>query len=191
MRYEFKPLHYLIYCLKKVESHCYDLASTSDTNFEDQVARLPKIKVESFLYLAPLQLYHTQKPYRSRLPHGSSMRRTNIVERGYPVEVRDIRGHENLFALDKSGFEFIPLPTKTSNWTDDNVRSEYLPDLSKWMKDYFSCEKVFIYAYNVCYITASSELSSINVSKLRSNDMKQAGRGPWKPPIFRAHCGKQ
>ncbi|OCT49046.1 hypothetical protein CLCR_05125 [Cladophialophora carrionii] len=41
------------------------------------------------------------------------------------------------------------LPTEISTWTDESVRSEYLPAISAWLKEYFKCEKVFIYNYNV------------------------------------------
>jgi hypothetical protein len=106
--------------------------------------------VDSIIYLAPLELYNTQKPYFSQLPCGTQLPRTNLVERGYPAEVRNVSGKESLFKLDEVGFQFMQLPTKISDWTDESVQTEYLPDLSAWLKDYFSCEKVFIYNYNVC-----------------------------------------
>jgi hypothetical protein len=180
----------LIRCVKLAKSHYHERATNPVTDFEDQIALIPKVTVDSFLYLAPLELYRTQKPYRSRLPYGGNLRRTNIIERGYQVEVRNVRGYEHLFTLESSGFQFVPLPTTISNWTDDNVRSKYLPDLSRWLKEYFRCQEVFIYAYNVCFIAPLPDLSSINVGKLRDNDTERARKGPWKPPIFRAHCGK-
>jgi hypothetical protein len=123
--------------------------STSTADIENQITGLPKIQVDSITYLAPLKLYNTQKPYFSQLPCGTQLRRTNLVERGYPVEIRDICGKESLFKLDEAGFQFMQFPTRISNWTDESVQSEYLPDLSAWLKEYFSCEKVFIYNYNV------------------------------------------
>ena len=100
-------------------------------------------------YLAPLKLYDTQKPYLSQLPCIPQLQQTNVTERGYPVEIRDICGKESLFKLDEAGFEFMQFPTRISDWTDNIVQSEYLPDVSAWLKEYFSCEKVFIYNYNV------------------------------------------
>jgi hypothetical protein len=107
--------------------------------------------VDSFTYLAPLELYEIEKPFFSQLPCGTQLPRTNLVERSYPVEIRDICGKESLFKLDEAGFQFMQFPSKISDWTDENVQSEYLPDLSAWLKEYFGCEKVFIYNYNVYY----------------------------------------
>jgi hypothetical protein len=121
------------------------------TDIEDQITGLPKIQVDSIIYLAPLKLYDTQKPYLSKLPCGTQLRRTNVVERSYQVEIRNICGKESLFKLDEAGFQFMQFPIKISDWTDESVQSEYLPDLSAWLKEYFSCERVFIYNYNVYY----------------------------------------
>ena len=132
--------------------------SIPDGIIDSQIAPLPRIKIDSFLYLAPLKLYSFQKPYRSRLPHGSGLRRTNIIECRYQVEVRDVRGYEHLFTLDKSGFQFVQFPTTTSNWTEENVLAEYLPELPNWLKTYFGSKEVLIYAYNVCYANLLSGL---------------------------------
>jgi hypothetical protein len=70
----------------------------------------------------------------------------------YPVEIRDVCGKESLFTLDEAGFQFMQIPTKILDWTDESVQLEYLPDLSAWLKKYFSCEKVFIYSYNVNHV---------------------------------------
>lgn len=119
----------------------------------DQITGLPKIKVDSITYLAPLELYKTEKPYFSQLPCGTLLKRTNLVESDHPVEIHDISGKESLFKLDEAGFQFMQVPTGISHWTDESVQSEYLPGLSAWLKEYFSCEKVFIYNYNVYYVS--------------------------------------
>jgi hypothetical protein len=147
--------------------------------------------VDCITYLAPLKLYNTQKPYFSQLPCGTQLPRTNLVERGYPVEIRDISGKESLFKLDEAGFEFEQVPTRVSNWTDETVHSEYLPDLSAWLKAYFSCEEVFIYNYNVYYVPPFLNALLTKIGKLRTSDTKASGKGPWRSPIFRVHCGKR
>lgn len=137
----------------------------------DQITGLPKIQVDSFKYLAPLDIYKTEKPFFSQLPCGTQLPRTNLVESNHPVEIHDICGKESLFKLDEAGFQFMQVPTRISEWTDESVQAEYLPELSAWLKESFSCEEVFIYNYN-----------------LRTNDRNETGKGPWRSPIFRVHC---
>jgi hypothetical protein len=105
--------------------------------------------VDSITYLAPLKLYNTEKPYFSQLPCGTQLQRTNLVVSRHPVEIHDICGRESLFKLDEAGFQFMEFPTSILDWTDESVQSKYLPDLAAWLKEYFSCDEVFIYNYNV------------------------------------------
>jgi hypothetical protein len=109
--------------------------------------------VDSFKYLAPLELYKIEKPFFSQLPCGTQLQRTNLVESNHHVEIHDICGKESLLKLDEAGFQFMQLPTRVSEWTDESVQAEYLPELSASLKEFFSCEKVFIYNYNVCYVS--------------------------------------
>jgi hypothetical protein len=126
------------------------LSSAPTTDVSDLlVAGLPKVQGATITYLAPLELYKIQKPYFSQLPCGTTLARTNLVESDHLVEVCDIGGREDVFELDETGFQFMHLPTNISEWTDESVQSEYLPATSAWLKDYFKCEKVFIYNYNV------------------------------------------
>ncbi len=119
-------------------------------DIDDQITRLPKITVDSFKYLAPLDIYKTEKPFFSQLPCGTQLPRTNLVERNHQVEIYNISGKESLFELDEAGFQFMQVPTRVLEWTDDSVQAEYLPEISAWLKEYFSCAEVFIYNYNVC-----------------------------------------
>jgi len=118
-------------------------------DISDLGTRLPKVQGATITYLAPLELYQTQKPYFSQLPCGTTLARTNLVESDHLVEVCDIGGKEDIFELDETGFQFMHLPTNISEWTDESVQSEYFPAISAWLKEYFKCEKVFIYNYNV------------------------------------------
>jgi len=111
--------------------------------------QLPKVVPEAFNYLAPLTLYHSEKPYLSRLPFLEGLKRTNIVGQSYPVTIYNVGGREQFFHLEASGFEFLKFPVQTTTWTDDYVRSEYMPLLSSWLKDHFHCGSVLLYAYNV------------------------------------------
>ncbi|KIW78088.1 hypothetical protein Z517_07921 [Fonsecaea pedrosoi CBS 271.37] len=140
-------------------------------DISDPSTRLPKVQGATITYLAPLELYKNQKPYFSQLPCGTPLARTNLVESDHLVDIRDISGREDIFELDETGFQFMHLPTNISDWMDESVQSEYLPAISAWLKEYFKCQKVFIYNYN-----------------LRTNDTTKSGDGTWRSPIFRVHC---
>lgn len=112
--------------------------------------QLARIYPSSFNYLAPLQIYSSEKPYHSRIPFPDNVKRTNIEVQSYDITIFDIRGKENLFTLEQSGFRYLHLPTNISHWTDQIVLSEYLPFISNWLKIYFDSRRVLVYTYNVC-----------------------------------------
>ncbi|KIW17802.1 hypothetical protein PV08_04997 [Exophiala spinifera] len=123
-------------------------APTTDFSDDQVTLDLPGVQGATITYLAPLELYKTQKPYFSQLPCGTTLARTNLVESDHAVEVCEIGGREDAFDLDETGFRFMHLPTDVSEWTDESVQSQYLPVISAWLKEYFKCDKVFIYNYN-------------------------------------------
>lgn len=62
----------------------------------------------------------------------------------------NVRGHEDLFTLDKSGFEFQPMLFHMDEWNDAALQANYIPFLEQWLRNRFECERLLIYAYNVC-----------------------------------------
>lgn len=112
-------------------------------------AQLETVIPESFNYLAPIPLYRSEKPYLSRLPFCEGLKRTNIVGQSYSVEIFNVAGREEHFLLETSGFQFLRFPIPATSWTQDYVRSDYIPLLSRWLKGHFNCDEVLIYAYNV------------------------------------------
>jgi len=114
--------------------------------------KLPTVRPESFNYLAPLDLYEREKPYKCQLPatcFGES-KMSNLASRNYPgVVIANVAGHESLFSLERSGFEFVKCPIEVREWSDETVLSEYLPSLAEWLKERLGCQAVFCYAYNV------------------------------------------
>lgn len=102
------------------------------------------------MYLAPLDVYQVQKPYHSRLPFLNGLRRTNIMGKAYrDVRVYDVTGSTSSFDLDDSGFEFLKIPAGIKDWSDHQVREQYLPNMKKWLLNHFNCEAAHVYAYNV------------------------------------------
>jgi hypothetical protein len=103
----------------------------------------------AFNYLAPLSIYLHQKPYLHRLPALTGFARTNIVSRKQPVQIFEVSGHEHLFTLDSSGFEFTSFDQPIQAWTDSFVCTIYMPKMAVWLKEYLGCAEVHLYAYSV------------------------------------------
>jgi hypothetical protein len=112
--------------------------------------KLPYTIPSQFNYLAEDPLYRTTKPFHTRLPFMGEIRRSNIVAQGYSsVKIHDIRGLEDEFTLDKSGFQYCSVPANISQWTDDTVRELYLPAMESWLKDFFQVSRVHIFTTSV------------------------------------------
>jgi hypothetical protein len=111
---------------------------------------MARIEAAQFHYLAPLKRYSQEKPYLSRLPFLPIMKRTNISRLQCPLTVYNLSGHENLFTLDVSGFEFRKMPFKATLWSDRVAIDSYVPAVKSWLLDIFGGSVVYIYAFNVC-----------------------------------------
>lgn len=63
----------------------------------------------SIYYISPEKLYQTEKPYFMNVPVQDmpGLQQTNVKHTGRVVPVTDIRGHEDLFSLDKTGFQIV------------------------------------------------------------------------------------
>jgi hypothetical protein len=115
--------------------------------------KLDSVTPDAFSFLVLLDLYHTEKPYLSRLPCGTDLERTNIVTEIHAINVFDVSGNESFFTLEESGFQFAKSPIRMQQWTDSSVCSEYIPKLEEWLIQHLNCSSVFIYAYNVSQIS--------------------------------------
>jgi hypothetical protein len=103
----------------------------------------------SFTYLAPLSIYKYEKPYLSRLPSLPGFARSNIKGKPQAVQIFEVSGHEHVFNLDSSGFEFTHFSEPLQDWTDSTLCTTYIPKMTIWLKDYLGCAEVHIYAYSV------------------------------------------
>jgi len=127
-----------------------------------QTLQLKSVPSGEISFLAFANIYHTEKPYLSRLPSGTNLPRTNLVTSNHQIDVFEISGHESSFALAKSGFEYATSSVQMQQWDDFSVCSEYIPKMESWLQEYLNCERVFIYAYNVSHFfrTASHKSPS-------------------------------
>ncbi|KAH7412816.1 hypothetical protein BKA64DRAFT_702932 [Cadophora sp. MPI-SDFR-AT-0126] len=143
----------------------------SDLNDLIENLHLKSVPTGGVSFLAYHDIYHTEKPYLSRLPSGTSLPRTNLITSNHQLDVFDISGHESSFTLAKSGFEYAKSSVRLHQWSDSSVCSEYIPQMEKWLEMYLGCDRAFIYAYN-----------------FRGNNPAETGRKSTKTPFFRVHC---
>ena len=76
----------------------------------------PNKQVSQVFYIAPLSLYQNEKPFFLNIPvhRIEGARQTNVMHTARDVTFTDIRGHEALFSLDKTGFEICKLNSDLS-----------------------------------------------------------------------------
>ncbi|PGG95440.1 hypothetical protein AJ79_05281 [Helicocarpus griseus UAMH5409] len=148
------------------------IQADSRRNLDEQLKKLNMIAVESvpFYYLAPLDLYRVQKPYRHQMPNIDGLKRSNVVTQCHPVTVYEVSGNEHVFTLEKSGFEFAKCPVSMEDWTESSVIEQYIPRLEDWLKGYLGCEQVSVYTY-----------------RFRKKN-HNAEKCDWGGPLFRVHC---
>ncbi|KAL2123769.1 hypothetical protein VTJ04DRAFT_134 [Mycothermus thermophilus] len=138
--------------------------------------KLPYVVPETFYHLAPLELYQREKPYKCQLPKGCfpGLKLHNLHAQSYKVTISEVTGHEHLFSLSVSGFEFVKCPIAMREWSDEAVLAKYLPGIIEWLKKHLNCRDVYCYAYNFRHHGPSQ---------------KQPGqKQDFKRPFFRAHC---
>lgn len=124
---------------------------SASTTLDQQIKamRLSSVVPLSFHYAALLPSYGCEKPYLSRLPCLTGLKRTNIAASKHGVQIFDLSGHEAAFRLDESGFEFAKSPIIMAEWTTSSVLEQYLPSMREWVKEHIRCADAFVYAYNV------------------------------------------
>ncbi|KAI1422370.1 hypothetical protein F5Y12DRAFT_799656 [Xylaria sp. FL1777] len=133
---------------------------------------LRAVKLAQFNYLSPSTLANSVKPFHTRLPFLGQIKRSNIVAQAYSdINVFDIHGHEDRFTLSTSGFQIVRVSKHCDHWTDESVRKLYLPAMSTWLQEFFTCRKVIIYTYT-----------------FRCADQDRTATEPWVGPYMRAHC---
>jgi hypothetical protein len=103
---------------------------------------VPQDEQARFKYLKWLDLYKIEKPFQLFLdiPEDSpDQRRSNLVYEDGPAEtVRDVRGHEADFSVDRNGFAYIKHDFTLSNEEFQNnsvVESTYLPECEKILRE--------------------------------------------------------
>lgn len=75
----------------------------------------PARQVATVFYIQPTPQYDAEKPYFMNVPvdpaWGPNIKQTNVSYTRKRISITDVRGHENEFTLDKSGFQLGNLQT--------------------------------------------------------------------------------
>ena len=120
-------------------------------------------------YLKPLELYQNVKPYHINIPASALPTGLQCNEESAPyhnVLVRNLRGHEEDFSLDNSGFQVfghkrsslkerqsaqeVNLALQEDEYNDsDIVRQKYYSAIEKFVKQMLGAERVVAFTHDV------------------------------------------
>jgi len=85
------------------------------------------------------ELHFYKDPEDGGPPHPTYVDRPETYERPHethPVVIRDVRGREAEYTLDRNGFEFIRRPALEKDFLDDEqVKAIYYPEVEQLLKD--------------------------------------------------------
>lgn len=101
--------------------------------------------VTTIEHLADLELYKTEKPYcilasSEDIPDGVPS--NNLVFKRHNALVRDIRGYEDEYALDKSGFTSLNHTTRVTDFQSLEGLKQYQEETQEFLERYFDADCV-------------------------------------------------
>lgn len=89
-----------------------------------------------------------EKPYACRMPVTSQSQPLSNFEGSWSkVTITDVRGHEDLFTLDKDGFEWIRHTSQTNVLELPLDVNSYIREMCAFLIQYCQSQGVFIYDY--------------------------------------------
>lgn len=146
------------------------LQPPNTTTFPPNVPR-----TSAFLQFFSQQAGHAEeKPYVSKIPPPySDQPQINFGGVYRQVVLTDIRGLENLFSLDESGFEFTNHAWSISGLVTGHDINGYIHEMSDWLLAYLGCSEVLVFDYTI-----------------RSEGRKPQGSVRHVDIARRVHCGR-
>lgn len=94
--------------------------------------------------------HEQEKPYTFRVPLSpESLLQSNFDGAWSQIMLTDARGHEDLFTLDRDGFEWITHTCQVNvleHSVDFSVHA-YMNEMSEFLRQYLDAQEVFIYDY--------------------------------------------
>ncbi|RDW75662.1 hypothetical protein BP5796_06483 [Coleophoma crateriformis] len=99
--------------------------------------------------------YEDEKPYillaEEKEPGMGSRSLTNVEWLSRKVNVQDLRGREQMFELDKTGFQILLHPSMNLNFADIESINRYKRETEKLLMDTLKSSYVFCYDFRVFY----------------------------------------
>lgn len=78
-------------------------------------------------------------------------REKNILQEPYEVVVENVRGKEDLYTLDNSGFQFHNRPTKVKDFQNEKIIQEvYYPESTEIIKELTGASRVVLFDHSTC-----------------------------------------
>ncbi|RPA95782.1 hypothetical protein L873DRAFT_1929353 [Choiromyces venosus 120613-1] len=140
----------------KAKSTAHKMSTTTTVKISeyDKIVKLekPNTVQTNLWYLKP---GFTAKPTFVSVTVPSVFESSNVEHEAYLHEVTDVRGHESLFSLDKSGFEFIQnaIPDEIvqhiRNNEDEEIEKKYYPRIEELLKKHTGANRVFIFDHTI------------------------------------------
>ncbi|KAI8623964.1 hypothetical protein F5Y19DRAFT_456355 [Xylariaceae sp. FL1651] len=110
------------------------------------------IVTASVNYTIPLDLYKVEKPFFSNVPAPDGYQ-SNQVACAYPgIKLRDIRGDEKSFNIDKHGFEIVKFGAESTSGDFDSdawIESSYYPVIEEVLKARLGDVEICIFDHTV------------------------------------------
>jgi len=98
-------------------------------------------------------LNYYKAPEDGSPPHPTYVDRPETYDR--PIEprdvtVRDIRGQDHLYSLDKNGFQIYPHTSVEKDFVDDEqIKASYYPETEQLLKDATGASRIFIFDHTI------------------------------------------
>lgn len=129
--------------------------------------------VASLEHLANIPLYDEEKPYCVLVSvenRQEGVPTDNLFFEHHDTIIRDIRGHEDEFTVEKTGFTVVLHKTTVNNFRTLDGLQEYQRETSDFLKTYFKAEEVVCWDVKVRHVVdhcmANNETSSFDIIRI-------------------------
>lgn len=90
----------------------------------------------------------------------TGQRGTNVEKASHGVKVENVRGKEDSYTLDSSGFQFCTHPTKCSDLRDNKrIEEEYYPECVEFIKKLTGAPRAVIFDHSKYLVSPSPPLN--------------------------------
>ena len=87
-------------------------------------------------------------------------RKRNFTSRDHEVQIENVRGKEDQYSLDKSGFAFVKAVSKQKAFTDnEEIAEEYYPESAELIKKLTGATRVVVFDHSMLILTLRYRVS--------------------------------